>query len=459
MIGLFLTACTKETKETIIIVEVPVEGDPVQQDPDDTDGDGVKNIIEEIDSTNPNDPCSYLDERQIYADTSEAWRNLDCDGDGVTNGNEVDPDGNNNNEDNGTDPRDGCDLEQSQQTVTPAQEWLQLDCDEDGVANGQEVIDGTNALDPCSLVLGSQTTQPEGWLALDCDDDCVRNELELEDGTDPFDGDDFLGNGKTLYQLMTTTGRFISLDENGTRLSTITEENGTTSFTFNYTNDKLTSAQTIFGDFMLEYQNNLVTKITKTINGNAQVNDLEHQGNVIVVTGTNAAPGTFYIRLTFDPTGQFLLTKERFFYQNNEWTLALDTISYSSTTNRASGMLRKLFDYNVVTGELTERLFEGIGTSYQYYGNINNPLKEAIDRIKTPVYIAPELVSIINGRLDIEYTLFEDVGLRRWNWANQTFTDSNTFRINCTNAQGNPTRGERSNQFGEYINDIIYLYE
>ena len=56
---LLLSACTKET---IIIVEVPAE-----ESADDTDGDGVKNSIEETDGTDPEEPCSYLETQHFMA--------------------------------------------------------------------------------------------------------------------------------------------------------------------------------------------------------------------------------------------------------------------------------------------------------------------------------------------------------------------------------------------------------
>lgn len=453
-LSLVLIGCTKETKE-IIIVEVGP--DSIQQDPDDRDGDGVKNIIEEIDGTNPQAPCSYLEERQNYEDTTENWRNLDCDGDGVTNGNELDPDGNNSNNGDGTDPRNQCDLVASQQTVTPSQAWSQLDCDKDGVTNGREANDGTDPLDPCSLVLSSQTSQPESWLALDCDDDCVRNELELEDGTNPLDGKDFLGNGKALVRMVDYAGQIITLDESGSRYSTIANADGTVTRTFNYTNNKLTLAQIGNTDYTFEYQNNLLAKITTT-GGTTTTNDIEYEGNSIIATGSNAAPNQFYIKLTFDATGERLLTKERFFIQNNQWVLAVETFIYFSN-GRTWKMLRKFFDYNSVTGTLTEKVFEDEGAIYSYHPQINNPLKEASDKIKLPIYFIPQLVFPITGRPDNEHTLFESVYLRQWWWTDKNFGFFGFMNMNCVNAQGNPTRGARLSQYGDFINDIIFIYE
>lgn len=55
----------------------------------DTDGDGVTDLQEIADGTLPNDPCSYLAANQIYANTTSAFKLLDCDNDGLNNGEEV----------------------------------------------------------------------------------------------------------------------------------------------------------------------------------------------------------------------------------------------------------------------------------------------------------------------------------------------------------------------------------
>jgi hypothetical protein len=49
----------------------------------DTDGDGVSNAQEAIDGTNPGNGCSYTVVSQVYANTTAAWKTLDCDTDGL----------------------------------------------------------------------------------------------------------------------------------------------------------------------------------------------------------------------------------------------------------------------------------------------------------------------------------------------------------------------------------------
>jgi gliding motility-associated-like protein len=140
----------------------------------DTDGDGVTDGTEVLDGTNPLDPCEYL-EASITLPQGTGWQNADCDGDGLTNEEEVDL---------GTDP-------------------FNPDSDGDGVTDGTEVADGTSPLDPCEFLLSSVTLPPSlGWLALDCDGDGLTNEEEGENGTDPFNPDTD-GDGLTDYEEFT----------------------------------------------------------------------------------------------------------------------------------------------------------------------------------------------------------------------------------------------------------------
>jgi gliding motility-associated-like protein len=136
-------------------------------------------ICEQLNPTN----CDQADVTVVVGACKEFPEN-DCDGDGVTNGQEVI---------DGTDPIDGCNLLVSSQNTTPTQAWLDADCDGDGVTNGQEVIDGTDLDNPCDTDFTS-ITLPQGglWLIADCDGDGVNNGQEIEDGTDPNDGCDLI---------------------------------------------------------------------------------------------------------------------------------------------------------------------------------------------------------------------------------------------------------------------------
>ena len=145
---------------------------------------------------------------------------LDCDGDGVTNGNEfVD----------GTDPNDPCSLEITSITVTQSTQWGELDCDNDGVPNsmeiiigidpfnpdtdgdgvidGTELLDETNPLDPCEYLAASQTVTPSlEWNNLDCDGDGLTNLEELNGNSDPQDPCSPVNCELTIPQAITPNG-------------------------------------------------------------------------------------------------------------------------------------------------------------------------------------------------------------------------------------------------------------
>jgi gliding motility-associated-like protein len=143
--------------DTIFITVIPCISIPTL----DCDGDGVTNGQEIADGTNATDPCSFVFASQT-ATPSASWNTLDCDNDGLSNGDELT---------NGTDP-------------------LNPDTDGDGVIDGTEVADGSNATDPCSLVIASQTVTPSAaWNSADCDNDGLSNGTEITTGTDPLNPD------------------------------------------------------------------------------------------------------------------------------------------------------------------------------------------------------------------------------------------------------------------------------
>ena len=110
---------------------------------------------------------------------------LDCDGDGVDNGDEVDPDGDGTPGPNGTDPSDPCDYNPAGQdvsTVDPT--WNALDCDGDGLTNGEEVLNGSDPLNACSPKPCDEFDIPE---AFSPDGDGV-NETFIIKGVDNFPG-------------------------------------------------------------------------------------------------------------------------------------------------------------------------------------------------------------------------------------------------------------------------------
>ena len=221
----------------------------------DTDGDGIDDLAESQgpdgnpattdDNTDLNDPCDPMQVAGYtgYDSDNTIWAAADCDGDGVTNGNEhtngtdpyattdtdgdgisdelenAGPDGDPSTIDDNTDVNDPCDPAQAPGYTgyDPNNSiWAAADCDDDGLTNGEEhangtdpysggadsdgdgipddeeTNNGTNPNDPCS------PTQNPGymdyvasnavWAAADCDGDGVTNGEEHANGTDPYEG-------------------------------------------------------------------------------------------------------------------------------------------------------------------------------------------------------------------------------------------------------------------------------
>jgi hypothetical protein len=120
----------------------------------DQDGDGVIDGDEFKDGTGYNDPCD-LDLTNQTVVTSEAWNQLDCDGDNAANSIELDL---------------GSDLNNP-------------DTDGDGVIDGTEYADATSLTDACSLDVANQTLTPStDWQNDDCDGDGVTNQKRKRTG-------------------------------------------------------------------------------------------------------------------------------------------------------------------------------------------------------------------------------------------------------------------------------------
>ncbi|MEJ6557324.1 MAG: gliding motility-associated C-terminal domain-containing protein [Flavobacteriaceae bacterium] len=95
--------------------------------------------------------------------------------------------------------------------------WQAADCDGDGVTNGQETTDGSDFQDLCSFLVSSQSLTPSAaWGTADCDSDNVSNAAELFIDTDGngifnvFDADDD-GDG-----ILTSVEGIIDTDSDGT---------------------------------------------------------------------------------------------------------------------------------------------------------------------------------------------------------------------------------------------------
>ncbi|MEP5616283.1 MAG: thrombospondin type 3 repeat-containing protein, partial [Flavobacteriaceae bacterium] len=135
---------------------------------DDDDGDGVLDITEIADGTNPKNACDF----NVANVTIPATSTEDCDGDGISNEEEINGvDGNPSITTDNTDLNNPCDpVQTSSYTGYDASNaiWAAADCDGDTVPNGTEVTNGTNPY----LVSG------------DIDGDGINDDNEINNGTD-----------------------------------------------------------------------------------------------------------------------------------------------------------------------------------------------------------------------------------------------------------------------------------
>ena len=166
--------CGTTTLSKTILIKGSCEGS-------DTDGDGVTDITEILSPYNsdPLDGCDYyfIEQRQMIV--SPAWAAQDCDGDGVTNGDELN---------DNTDTTNACSF--ITESITLPITAIGLDCDGDGVPGINEAQDVTDPVNSCSLIVENislDVTSEE-----DCDGDGVSNADEATDKTNPIDGCSFL---------------------------------------------------------------------------------------------------------------------------------------------------------------------------------------------------------------------------------------------------------------------------
>ncbi|WP_136465458.1 gliding motility-associated C-terminal domain-containing protein [Flagellimonas onchidii] len=125
----------------------------------DTDGDGIDDDLEANNGTDPNDPCDPVQSVGYtgYDSANAIWAAADCDGDGLTNSEEL----------------------------TLGTEVYNADTDGDTINDGQEVSDGTNPFEDCDSVGG--TPLPDSFC--DRDNDGLSDEDETNLGTDPDNPD------------------------------------------------------------------------------------------------------------------------------------------------------------------------------------------------------------------------------------------------------------------------------
>ena len=165
------------TTDTIFIVVNPCD---ILNLVIDCDNDGVTNGDETNPPgggtpTNPNDPCDY----NVIDVTLPVTSGVDCDGDGVTDSLEII---------SGTLPNDPCDYNLADITVPVTSG---VDCDGDGVTDSLEIINGTLPNDPCDYNLADVTLPNIAGVDCDGDGDGVTDSLEIINGTLPNDPCDY----------------------------------------------------------------------------------------------------------------------------------------------------------------------------------------------------------------------------------------------------------------------------
>ncbi|WP_437395725.1 gliding motility-associated C-terminal domain-containing protein [Flagellimonas lutimaris] len=151
----------------------------------DSDGDGIYDEVEITNGTDPNDPCDPAQGADYtgYDSNNTVWSSADCDGDGLTNGEELSL---------------GTDV-------------YNADTDGDTISDGQEVSDGTNPFEDCDSVGG--TPLPDSFC--DRDNDGLSDDNEIELGTDPDNADT---DGDTIedgQEVADGTDPLDSCDSNG----------------------------------------------------------------------------------------------------------------------------------------------------------------------------------------------------------------------------------------------------
>jgi len=172
----------------------------------DCDGDGVDNITECNNGTDPSNPsfgcdqflngsanlCDFLANNPDSELATE-----DCDGDGFSNIDECN---------RGSDPADGCDFPDGESidicailAADPNSPLGMFDCDNGGISNADECLAGTNPNDPsddcqaavdgmvdiCAIIAADPNSP---LINLDCDGDTFSNLDECNRGSDPTDG-------------------------------------------------------------------------------------------------------------------------------------------------------------------------------------------------------------------------------------------------------------------------------
>ena len=344
----FLVGCSSDDSNPPVVAEFQ-----------DSDGDGVANSVEQNVGTNPNDGCSFNMTQQDYTKTTALWRGQDCDGDGVTNGDEIDPDGNEINDGNGTDSLDDCSFNILDQSMAPSNTWLDKDCDLDCKTNGEE----------------------------------------LTEGTDPIDEDDFLGSGEYITEVLSygvdhTLYQRRFFDQNGARITEIQSANGTTLYQYVYQNNLIKEIHTFsedgytVTDVIFEYTGTQITYLTVEYLGNLDEFTVEYDGTFVTVHNVHEPPGLFWRRIEFDGAMENIIQAESYRNSNSDYIYTLTDYTYDSAGNRTSFTSEEM-GYDPDTGEYFPWGDNPVrGESYEYSETVLNPMYEAFKSLEIPAFLS-----------------------------------------------------------------------
>ena len=448
--------------------------DTEQVNPDDLDGDGVTNQQETVDNTNPNDPCSFVLNSQYYPSISNTWKDLDCDGDGVTNWKELDPDGNNLVEGNGTSPLQECDFILEDQTVTPLQSWLDRDCDGDGVTNEQEVIDGTDIFDLCDFIYGNQNVEPwVGWFTFDCDEDGITNGTEYEDGTNPLDPTEFNGSGNILREIRAYDKKHI-YNNNGANFDKTTAiVNDYVFINHEYnTEGKLTH---VFidddpGDINIyfTYTNNKISQVTRIEPFEEDyIYDVIHEDNIIYTYDGTEPDGLYTKKFTFD-SQDHLISVESFEAFGSTFYKSVQIFNYDPTFEKLLSFRTETIEgYNDETDEfysLYPNNYLIRESTFSYNEDVLNPLYESSQNIRLNIILGfGKIISseVSTGNIFGSHSLFSEKLMTGYVYTFENSTNVSTFGLGWTpvyvQENGLPTRIRRDYGVGDFdVHDLLY---
>ena len=281
----------------------------------DSDGDGVTDDQEIADGTDPNDPCDFVTASVTVPQTGD-FLVADCDGDGVTNGDELTPPGGG----PATDPFDPCDLNMGDETVAVSGDFLVADCDNDGLTNNEELTgidDPSTPADPAGIITDPFDPDTDGDGNNDADDpnptvptasDDMGSSLpEVPVTINILDNDDYLNNSDPA-NLGTTT---LSDTGTGTAVGTVSFDPSTGELTYTPDASEAGTTVTVIYEVCNDESGSLVcTTATVTI----EVGSADSDGDGVtddqeIADGTDPNdPCDFVIaNITLEQTGDYLV--------------------------------------------------------------------------------------------------------------------------------------------------------